>query len=99
MLLRFHETLHDTVRRFHPPTDRPVHLYVCGPTVYDRSHVGHARTYLYFDIVRRFLGSQGLRVRHVMNITDFEDKITARANALGVSRRPTRRGRASTSRA
>jgi cysteinyl-tRNA synthetase len=85
MLLRFHETLHDTVRRFHPPTDRPVHLYVCGPTVYDRSHVGHARTYLYFDIVRRFLGSQGLRVRHVMNITDFEDKITARANALGVS--------------
>jgi cysteinyl-tRNA synthetase len=84
MFLSFHETLYDTVRRFRPPTDRPVHLYVCGPTVYDRAHVGHARTYLYFDIVRRFLLSQGLKVRHVMNITDFEDKITARASVLGV---------------
>lgn len=84
MLLSFFETLHEGVRRFHPPEDRPVRLYVCGPTVYDRAHVGHARTYLYFDIVRRFLEAEGRRVRHVMNVTDFEDKITARAAALGV---------------
>ncbi len=82
MYLSFHETLDDRVRQFRPPTDRPVHLYVCGPTVYDRSHVGHARTYLYFDLVRRFLLAEGRRVRHVMNITDFEDKLTARAAAL-----------------
>ncbi|MCI4327463.1 MAG: cysteine--tRNA ligase [Thermoplasmata archaeon] len=84
MLLSFRETLHDTVRRFHPPARGPVRLYVCGPTVYDRSHVGHARTYLYFDVVRRFLLAEGRRVRHVMNITDFEDKLTARAAALRV---------------
>jgi cysteinyl-tRNA synthetase len=84
MLLTFYETLHESVRRLHPPDDRAVRLYVCGPTVYDRAHVGHARTYLYFDIVRRFLEAEGHRVRHVMNVTDFEDKITARAAALGI---------------
>jgi L-cysteine:1D-myo-inositol 2-amino-2-deoxy-alpha-D-glucopyranoside ligase len=84
MLLRFFETLHESVRRFHPPSGRPVRLYVCGPTVYDRAHVGHARTYLYFDIVRRFLEVEGVRVRHVMNTTDFEDKITERASRLGI---------------
>jgi cysteinyl-tRNA synthetase len=84
MLLRFFETLHENVRRFHPPSKRPVRLYVCGPTVYDRAHVGHARTYLYFDIVRRFLENEGARVHHVMNTTDFEDKITTRAAALGI---------------
>jgi cysteinyl-tRNA synthetase len=87
MFLSFHETLHDSVRRFHPPARRPVHLYVCGPTVYDRAHVGHARTYLYFDVVRRFLEAQGRTVRHVMNITDFEDKISIRAAALGMTSR------------
>ncbi len=63
---------------------RPVALYVCGPTVYDRAHVGHARTYLYFDLARRFLEAEGRTVRHVMNMTDFEDKIDARAAQLGV---------------
>ncbi|HZY91315.1 MAG TPA: class I tRNA ligase family protein [Thermoplasmata archaeon] len=70
------------VRR-RPPA--PVRLYVCGPTVYDSAHVGHARTYLYFDIVRRWFDVEGVPVRHVMNITDFEDKITARAAALGMT--------------
>ncbi|MCI4325127.1 MAG: class I tRNA ligase family protein [Thermoplasmata archaeon] len=84
MLLSFYETLHESVRRFHPPDGRAVRLYVCGPTVYDTAHVGHGRTYLYFDIVRRFLEVEGHRVRYVMNVTDFEDKITARATALGV---------------
>jgi cysteinyl-tRNA synthetase len=68
------------------PHGRPaVTLYVCGPTVYDAGHVGHGRTYLYFDLVRRVLADEGVPVRHVMNITDVEDKITARAKSLGVT--------------
>ncbi len=63
---------------------RPVALYVCGPTVYDKAHVGHARTYLYFDLARRFLEAEGQRVHHVVNVTDFEDKIDARAAQLGL---------------
>jgi cysteinyl-tRNA synthetase len=62
-----------------------VTLYVCGPTVYDAAHVGHARTYLFFDIVRRFLTTEGTPVHHVMNVTDFEDKIDHRAAELGLT--------------
>ncbi|HTP53589.1 MAG TPA: class I tRNA ligase family protein [Thermoplasmata archaeon] len=72
------------VRRRDGPAAR---LYICGPTVYDAAHVGHARTYLYFDVVRRFLEAEGVPVRHVMNITDVEDKIDERAAALGTSPR------------
>jgi len=64
---------------------RPVTMYVCGPTVYDRAHVGHARTYLFFDVVRRFLTAEGQRVHHVMNVTDIEDKIDRRAAEVGIS--------------
>ncbi len=67
------------------PRGRPLTLYVCGPTVYDAAHVGHARTYLVFDVVRRWLEDQGVAVRHVMNVTDVEDKITDRARALGIT--------------
>ncbi|HEV2166914.1 MAG TPA: class I tRNA ligase family protein, partial [Thermoplasmata archaeon] len=63
---------------------RPFSIYVCGPTVYDDPHVGHARTYLLFDVARRQLLADGVRVREVMNITDFEDKIFDRAVGLGV---------------
>jgi len=60
-------------------------MYVCGPTVYAPAHVGHARTYLYFDILRRALHAEGVPVEYVMNITDFEEKIDRRAAALGIS--------------
>jgi cysteinyl-tRNA synthetase len=60
-------------------------MYVCGPTVYAPAHVGHARTYLYFDVVRRSLEADGVPVRHVMNITDVEEKIDRKASALGIS--------------
>jgi len=85
MPLRFFDTLSGAVAPVRTPRGRPFTLYVCGPTVYDGAHVGHARTYLYFDVVRRVLEAEGLRVRHVMNITDFEDKITDRAVSLGQS--------------
>ena len=68
-----------------PPTGRTVGMYVCGPTVYDAAHVGHARTYLFFDVARRALEAEGYRVRHAMNVTDLEDKIDVRAASLGIT--------------
>ncbi len=58
-------------------------MFVCGPTVYDQSHVGHARTYLAYDIIARYLRARGYSVFYLMNITDVEDKIISRANATG----------------
>jgi cysteinyl-tRNA synthetase len=60
-----------------------VRMYVCGPTVYDEAHVGHAMSSIVFDFVRRYLAYKGYRVRHVMNFTDVDDKIINRANQLG----------------
>jgi len=61
-----------------------VRMYVCGPTVYDKAHVGHAMSALVFDIIKRYLQFKGYAVRHVMNYTDVDDKIIQRANASGV---------------
>lgn len=58
-------------------------MFVCGPTVYDHSHIGHARTYLAYDIIARYLRAKGFSVFYLMNITDVEDKIISRANASG----------------
>ena len=61
------------------PRAHPLHLFVCGPTVYDYSHIGHARTYLVFDMFVRFLRARGVKVTYLQNITDVDDKIIARA--------------------
>ncbi len=58
-------------------------MYVCGPTVYDLPHIGHGRANLTFDILRRYLSFEGLRVHHVANVTDVDDNIIKRANELG----------------
>jgi len=87
MELRLDDSLTGRRAAVRPDDGRAVRLYVCGPTVYDAAHVGHARTYLYFDVVRRFLEAEGRPVRHVMNITDVEDKIDDRAGALGTTPR------------
>ncbi len=84
MSLRIRDSLSGRTHRLGAVRGRPLTLYVCGPTVYDVAHVGHGRTYLYFDLVRRLLREDGVPVRHVMNFTDVEDKITARAKALGI---------------
>ena len=60
-------------------------MYVCGITVYDLSHMGHARTYLSFDVLVRYMRHLGLDVKYVRNITDIDDKIIARANENGES--------------
>jgi len=84
MVVRVRDSLSGRRRTVQPRPGAPLTLYVCGPTVYDAAHVGHARTYLRFDLLRRRLRFDGTAVRHVMNITDVEDKITARAKALGM---------------
>jgi cysteinyl-tRNA synthetase len=61
-----------------------VKMYVCGPTVYNDAHVGHAMSALVFDIVRRYLEYRGFNVQHVMNYTDVDDKIINRANEMGI---------------
>lgn len=85
MTLRLNDTLTGRISPLRRRPDRSLGMYVCGPTVYAPAHVGHARTYLYFDVVRRTLNAEGIPVRHVMNITDFEEKIDHRADALGIS--------------
>src|SRR2546428_6923709 len=65
---------------FKPIRDGRVNLFVCGPTVYDVSHIGHAKTYVAYDIIARYLRWKGLSVFFVMNITDIDDKIINRAH-------------------
>ena len=64
--------------------DGPVRMYVCGPTVYAAAHMGHARSYVAFDVVRRYLEFLGHGVRLVVNITDVEDSVTDRAREVGI---------------
>ncbi|MGI0150607.1 MAG: class I tRNA ligase family protein [Thermoplasmata archaeon] len=85
MALSFRDSLDGEVRPLAIPTGRPLTMYVCGPTVYDAAHVGHGRTYLYFDLVRRALRERGVVTRTVRNITDYEEKISLRARDLGLS--------------
>ena len=84
-LLRVHDTLTGRLRPVQRRPGRPLGMYICGPTVYAPAHVGHARTFLYFDVIRRSLVADGVPVRHVMNITDFEEKIDRKAAALGIT--------------
>ncbi|HNW29447.1 MAG TPA: cysteine--tRNA ligase [Spirochaetota bacterium] len=63
----------------------PVTIYSCGPTVYSYSHIGNFRTFIFNDLLRRYLKFRGYRVNHAMNITDVEDKIIAGANSEGIS--------------
>lgn len=84
--LKLYNTMSKTNEVFVPENGREVKMYICGPTVYDSPHIGHARTYVMFDVVRRVL-SDYLRynVKYVMNITDIDDKIIRRAGELHVS--------------
>ncbi|CAJ38086.1 cysteine--tRNA ligase [Methanocella arvoryzae] len=82
--LRFYNTLTQTVEDFQPLDDRKVKMYVCGPTVYDYCHMGHARSYIVFDVIRRHLLYRGYDVTYVQNFTDVDDKILKRAKELNV---------------
>jgi len=81
MSLRLHNTLTRRLEEFRPldPKSRQVGLYVCGPTVYDVPHIGHARSAFVFDVLRGYLTFKGLTVKFVRNVTDVDDKIIAKA--------------------
>ena len=79
MTIRLHDTLSRQKVDLEPRTPGQVSMYVCGPTVYDVPHLGHARTALTYDVLRRYLEWQGYDVHMVANVTDIDDKIIARA--------------------
>jgi cysteinyl-tRNA synthetase len=85
MSVRIYNTLTRKKEHFEPIQPGKVSMYVCGPTVYSKAHVGHAMSALVFDIIRRYLEYRGYEVYHVMNYTDVDDKIILRANQEGVA--------------
>jgi cysteinyl-tRNA synthetase len=84
MTLRIYNTLTRQKENFETVQPGKVSMYVCGPTVYDQAHVGHAMSALVFDIIRRYLEYRRYDVVHVMNYTDVDDKIIIRAKKLGI---------------
>jgi|CZKL01.1.fsa_nt_gi cysteinyl-tRNA synthetase len=84
MSLRLFNTLSGHLDELVPMDGVAVRMYACGPTVYDYGHIGNFRTFLQIDVLRRFLKLTGLKVQHVMNITDVDDKIISNAGAAGV---------------
>jgi cysteinyl-tRNA synthetase len=85
MALQLFNTLSGKIEEFHPLEDNLVRMYACGPTVYDYGHIGNFRTFVAVDVLRRFLKQSGYQLRHVMNITDVEDKIIRNAARDGVT--------------
>ena len=82
-MLKIYDTLSQTKKEFKPIERGKVKMYVCGITVYDYSHIGHARTFVSFDVITRYLRFLGYDLTYVRNITDIDDKIIARANENG----------------
>jgi cysteinyl-tRNA synthetase len=85
MALRLFNTMSSQIEDFRPLRDHEVRMYACGPTVYDYGHIGNFRTFVAVDLLRRFFRQSGYSVRHVMNITDVDDKIIHNAARDGVS--------------
>jgi cysteinyl-tRNA synthetase len=83
--LQFHNTLSGKIEAFVPQKAGEVLMYTCGPTVYDYAHIGNYRTFVFQDILRRFLKLRGFKLNHVMNLTDVDDRIIANAAAAGKS--------------
>ncbi|MDP1689277.1 MAG: cysteine--tRNA ligase [bacterium] len=79
-MLSIYNTLSNKKETFERPKKGQIKLFVCGPTVYDKTHIGHARTYIFFDVVKRYLSHLSYKVIYLQNITDVHDKITERAN-------------------
>jgi cysteinyl-tRNA synthetase len=85
MALRLFNTMSSQIEDFRPLRDHEVRMYACGPTVYDYGHIGNFRTFVAVDLLRRFFRQSGYAVRHVMNITDVDDKIIRNAARDGIS--------------
>ncbi|MGC8812537.1 MAG: cysteine--tRNA ligase [Candidatus Aenigmatarchaeota archaeon] len=85
MVLKLFNTLTRKKEVFKPLEDKKVKMFVCGPTVYDFSHLGHAKTYVQFDVIAKYLRYKGYNVFYLQNITDLDDKIIDRANKEGLT--------------
>ena len=81
--IQLHNTLSGKIEAFVPQKAGEVRMYTCGPTVYDYAHIGNYRTFVFQDILRRFLKLRGFKLNHVMNLTDVDDRIIANAAAAG----------------
>ncbi len=82
MAIQVYNTLSRTKEPLETIEPGVVRMYVCGPTVYDKAHIGHAMSSIVFDVIRRYLEHRGYQVRHVMNFTDVDDKVINRAREL-----------------
>jgi len=82
--IRLHNTFSGQTEPFDPQRPGEVGMYTCGPTVYDYAHIGNYRTFVFQDILRRFLKLRGFKLNHVMNLTDVDDRIITRAAEAGV---------------
>ncbi len=85
MDIQFYNTLTRKKEKFLPIRDGKVSMYTCGPTVYNQAHIGNFRTFLFEDVLKRFLMLVGYEVNHVMNITDVDDKTIKKANNEKIS--------------
>jgi cysteinyl-tRNA synthetase len=85
MVLRIYNTITRKKEEFKPLIDNNIRMYVCGMTVYSDAHIGHARTYFAFDVIRRYLEYKGFKVKYVQNITDVDDKIINAANKQNIN--------------
>jgi cysteinyl-tRNA synthetase len=83
--IKFQNTLGGKLEAFAPQKPPEVRMYTCGPTVYDFAHIGNFRTFIFQDVLKRFLKMRGYRVKQVMNLTDVDDRIIANAAASGKS--------------
>jgi len=84
-MLKLYNTLTRKKEVFRPISPPKVGMYVCGPTIYGPSHLGHARTYIAFDVIRRYLEYQGFKVKYVVNITDVHDDMIKEAKKRGIT--------------
>ena len=85
MTLKLHSTLSGELEEVVQDQSRPVRLYVCGPNLYAPCHIGHAMSYVLFDVLRRYMEYRGIDVQHVQNFTDIEDNILRTAQEDGVT--------------
>ena len=83
--MKLYNTLAGEAQEFIPADGKTVKMYVCGVTPYSATHVGHALSYVAFDVLRRYLEYLGYQVNHVQNFTDVDDKIIQRSNEQGIS--------------
>jgi cysteinyl-tRNA synthetase len=79
-MLKIYNTLSKQKEEFKPVNPPYVNIYMCGPTVYDYFHIGNARSFIMADVIRKYLGYKGYKVKYVMNLTDVDDKIIKKSN-------------------